>query len=268
MEKVLVKIRVSSDFKNNMKNKVKKNKEWYNAFFKTWDVVQPSFYSSEQTKKQAAFITKALKLKKGSKVLDVPCGNGRIGIELARKGCSVTGIDFNENMIKRAINESKKRKLEIDFHIGDMRKIPWKNRFNAVICWWGSYGYFDDKGNINYIKAVSSSLKKGGKFIIDTHIMETLLPQYEPKGWENFGDVKVIQDRRFDPVNSRIVVDWTFFKDGKEIIQTSSIQLYTYKELTKLLTKYGFGNFKPYGSYNIKDDVFFGKRLILVAEKN
>jgi len=92
-----------------MKNKVKKNKEWYKTFFKTWEVLQPFFYSSEQTRKQAAFIVKVLKLKKGSKVLDVPCGNGHIGFELAKKGCAVTGIDFNENIIEKARQTSKKK---------------------------------------------------------------------------------------------------------------------------------------------------------------
>jgi cyclopropane fatty-acyl-phospholipid synthase-like methyltransferase len=250
-----------------MKNKVKKNKEWYKTFFKTWKVIQPFFYSSEQTRKNADFIWKVLNLKKGLKVLDVPCGNGRIGFELAKKGCVVTGIDFNENIIEKAKQASKKRKLKVDFHIGDMRKISWKNKFDAAICWWGSFGYFNEKGNRNFIKAVSSSLKKGGRFIIDTHTMETLLPKYQSRGWENFGNIKVLEDRRFDFVNSRIIVDWIFIKDGKEIKRTSSIQLYTYKELTALLRKFCFGNFKSYGSCNIKDDVFFGKRLILTAEK-
>jgi len=148
-----------------------------------------------------------------------------------------------------------------------MRKIPWKKKFDAAICWWGSFGYFNEKGNRDFIRAVSSSLKKGGRFIIDTHTMKTLLPKYQPRGWEQFGDFKVLEVRKFDFVNSRIDVDWIFIKDGKEIIQTSSIQLYTYKEFTTLLRKYGFENFKSYGSCNIKDDVFFGKRLILTAEK-
>ena len=225
------------------------------------------FIHPEQTKKQADFIFEILNLKRGSKVLDVPCGNGRIAFELAKKGCSVTGIDLNDNMIEKAKQVSKKRKLKVDFHTGDMRKIPWKNKFNTVMCWWGSFGYFDDKGNKGFIKAVSSSLKKGGKFIIDTHIMETLLPKYEPKGWEKFGDYKVLEERRFDFVNSRIDVDWTFIKDGKEIIKTSSIQLYTYKELTSLLEKYGFGNFRAFGSLNKNDSTLLGKRLYLVCEK-
>ena len=245
----------------------REDKDWYKTFFKTFGVLQPTFYTPEQTKKQADFIFEILNLKRGSKVLDVPCGNGRIAFELAKKGCVVTGIDFNENMIEKAKQASKKRKLKVDFHTSDMRKIPWKNRFDAVICWWGSFGYFNDKGNKNFIKAVSTSLKKKSKFIIDTHIMETLLPKYQPMGWEIFENYKVLEERKFDFVNSRIDVDWIFIKDGEEIKRTSSIQLYTYKELITLLRKYSFGKFKSYGSYNIKDNVFFGKRLILVAEK-
>lgn len=246
---------------------MKQNKDWDKTFFKTFDIIQSNFYTLEQTKKQANFIMKILELKKGPRILDIPCGNGRIAFELAKKGCVVTGIDFNENMIEEAKQVSKKRKLKVVFHLCDMRKIPWKNKFDAVICWWGSFGYFDDKGNKNFIKAVSSSLKKGGKFIIDTHIMETLLPKYEPKGWEKFGDYKVLEERKFDFLNSRIDVDWTFIKDGKEIIKTSSIQLYTYKELTSLLEKYGFGNFRAFGSLNKNDSTLLGKRLYLVSEK-
>jgi len=243
------------------------NKDWYKTFFKTFGILQPIFYTSEQTKKQADFIFEILNLKRGSKVLDVPCGNGRIAFELAKKGCVVTGIDFNENMIGEAKQVSKKRKLKINFHICDMRKIPWKNKFDSVICWWGSFGYFDDKGNKDFIKDVSTSLKKKGKVIIDTHIMETLLPKYQPMGWVKFGNYKVLEERRFDFVNGRIDVDWTFIKDGKEIIQTSSIQMYTYKELTSLLEKYGFGNFRAFGSLNKNDSTLLGKRLYLVSEK-
>jgi cyclopropane fatty-acyl-phospholipid synthase-like methyltransferase len=196
-----------------------KNKEWYKTFFKTFEIIQPLFYSSEQTIKQADFLWEVLNLKKGSNVLDVPCGNGRIGFELARKGCVVIGIDFNENLIEKAKQASKKIKLKVDFRMDDMRKIPWKNKFDAAICWWGSFGYFDDKGNRDFVKAISSSLKKGGRFIIDGHIMETLLPKYQPMGWEKFRDYKVLEERIFDFVNSRIDVDWTFIKDSKELKQ-------------------------------------------------
>jgi cyclopropane fatty-acyl-phospholipid synthase-like methyltransferase len=194
---------------------MKQNKDWYKTFFKTFGTLQSNIYTPEQTKKQANFIFEILNLKRCSRILDVPCGNGRIGFELAKKGCSVTGIDFNENIIEKAKHALKKRKLKVDFHIADMRKIEWKNKFDAVICWWGSFGYFDEKGNRDFVKAVSTSLKKRGRFIIDTHIIETLLPKYQPRSWEKFGDYKVLEERKFDFVKSRIDVDWTFIKGGK-----------------------------------------------------
>ena len=43
-----------------------------------------------------------LSLRKGSRVLDVTCGPGLYAVELARRGCSVTGLDFSPAAIRYA----------------------------------------------------------------------------------------------------------------------------------------------------------------------
>jgi cyclopropane fatty-acyl-phospholipid synthase-like methyltransferase len=42
---------------------------------------------------EARFIRGALRLRRGQRVLDAPCGAGRIGVHLALAGCDVTGVE-------------------------------------------------------------------------------------------------------------------------------------------------------------------------------
>src|ERR1700679_1481753 len=64
-------------------------------------------------------IERILALPAGSKVLDVPCGHGRIAIELAAHGHVVTGIDLAAEEIARARQTALERSVTVDFRIGD-----------------------------------------------------------------------------------------------------------------------------------------------------
>ncbi|HSP61435.1 MAG TPA: methyltransferase domain-containing protein, partial [Pyrinomonadaceae bacterium] len=76
---------------------------WYENFFHgvaldLWRKAVPP----EQTKTEADFLIKALQCDSGSHLLDVPCGNGRLSLELARRGYRVTGVDIAEEFIEEA----------------------------------------------------------------------------------------------------------------------------------------------------------------------
>jgi len=75
----------------------------------------------EQTQAEAAFLEKALELRHGSQVLDVPCGNGRHSIELARHGHHVTGVDLSEEFIAEARDAAAG--FDARFELGDMRQV-------------------------------------------------------------------------------------------------------------------------------------------------
>ena len=62
-------------------------------------------YSNRDLKEAEHFIKNLvnhLKIKKGSKILDLACGKGRHSIYLNKKGFDVTGYDNSEKSIKKA----------------------------------------------------------------------------------------------------------------------------------------------------------------------
>jgi len=71
--------------------------KWYEKFFDgPFLDIQQNFLSPEETKAEVDFIINALNLKPDEKVLDIPCGLGRLTIELAEYGCNMTGLDFTK----------------------------------------------------------------------------------------------------------------------------------------------------------------------------
>lgn len=239
-------------------------KDWHKNFFKLWQKVQFDIYTPEINKAQTDFICKILKLKKGMQVLDVPCGYGRISHLLAQRGMNVTGIEFNKPVLDFAVQKAKEDSLKINYVLGDMRNISYRNKFDAVICWFGSFGYFSDEDNGKFIKASAKSLKKGGRFLIDTHTLESIVTIFQPVGENRYGENIVMKEERIlDLETSRINVKWTIGKES----QHSSIRLYSYKELKDLLARNGFGKFKGLSSMNGNKFEFGSKRLYIICEK-
>jgi SAM-dependent methyltransferase len=79
-------------------------------------------------------------LDKKQRILDLGCGYGRFAIPLAKEGYNVKGIDITPALIKKAKLESKKTNIKIEFRIGDMRGLPYKNEtFDAIICMWSVF---------------------------------------------------------------------------------------------------------------------------------
>lgn len=243
--------------------------DWIRDFFTgLWLEVQKNFYSEKQSLAQTKFILDVMGLRGKKKVLDIPCGNGRISNILTRKGFNVTGVDFNKHLFSLfAKREALKKKLKTRFFNISMFDIKWENEFDTAICFWGSFGYSNDENNINFLRKIYNSLRKNGKFLIDTVTAETLLPRFQKRGWMKVRDIYVLENRNYDALNSRINVEWTFIKKGLAETRYTSIRLYTYLELVNILREIGFRMFISYGSFNKDKFTFNSNRLYLVARK-
>ena len=224
--------------------------------------------SDEQTRAEAHFINNHLQLPVGAKLLDVPCGNGRLSIELAAFGFGLTGVDIAVEFIEEAKRNSRERGLNIDWRKGDMRDLPWSNEFDGAFCFGNSFGYLDDDQNADFLEAVSRTLKPGAQFILDAPaIAECLLPNFQEKRTIEIDDITVTIDNRYDHEQSRIFPSFTFVRNGVEDKRSSSQRIYTYKELSGLLHSSGFETVSAYSSVDELPFKLGAHRLFLVAIK-
>lgn len=243
---------------------------WWETFFATaaWRRVQLGWGSLEDAAEQADRAIRALALEPGERVLDVPCGDGRVAIELAARGMDVTGVDLTEAFLEAGRERAAARGVEVELWAGDMREPFGHDGFDAALCFWGSFGYFDDDGNRRQAAAVAEALRPGGRYLIDTVTLETLAARFRPRDRYEAEGVTVTTETALNLGEGRVETTWTFRSgDDEPVVRRSSIRCYTLRELTDLLRGVGFAAFTALdaelGPFELGSD-----RLWLVATKS
>ena len=239
---------------------------WFDSFFGgLWLDVQRAFFPAEESEKRAAAIERVLALRPGSRVLDAPCGNGRLTIPLARRGHTLTGIDFTPAFLAEA--RAAAGTLPVTFLQRDMRQLDDLSGFDAALNFWGSFGFFDDAGDQDFATGVLRALVPGGRFLIDANLTETLMPMFHPRGWVRIGDTTMLEERAFDFATSRIRTEWTFLRAGVEERKSSSMRLYSAHEMVALLERAGFASVRLLDYVSEAPLTVASRRALVVATK-
>lgn len=241
--------------------------EWWSTFFAgNWLDVQREARAG-RTSDEVDFLVRVLDLKPGSRVLDVLCGNGRLAIPLAERGCRVTGVDITTALLREAHSASEKGDLGLELVETDMRDLPWIEAFDAAFCFWGSFGYFDDEGNRRFLEAVHRALKTDARFALDIpNIAETILPRLELRSWTKVGETLVLEERNYRHVEGRIDIEWTLVGNGISETRTSSMRVYGFRELTLLFLEVGFEVCDAFSSLDC-EPYELGRRAYIVVRK-
>ena len=215
--------------------------EWWREMFETpaWQSIQLAWEAADDANDVAARVDRALDLTPGARVLDVPCGTGRIATRLAGRGLAVVGIDAIETFAGVA------RGAGVPVIRGDMRTtVVRPGVFDAAICLWGSFGYFDDAGNLAQASAAAQALAPGGRFLIDTIVADSVLERFQSTASWRVGGVRVDEVRVYDEDTRRIETTWTFVRGDEQVVRTTLVRLYSVAELTDLLSTAGFASFQ------------------------
>jgi SAM-dependent methyltransferase len=242
---------------------------WWRTFF-TGNVVAGwlAATTDEQTATEADFIAEELGVSPPARLLDVPCGGGRHCHALAARGYEMTGVDVSPEFLAAARSRSGERSGSITWDQREMRELPWQGEFDGAFSFGNSFGYDDDEGNADFLKAVARALKPGARFILDTgYIMETLLPSLQVHTWYEAGDILVLADRRFDPTMSRLHVEYRWIQAGSVDRRSMSARLYSYREILGLFHDAGFVAVQGYGSIAREPFGLGAKGLVAMATK-
>lgn len=228
-------------------------------------------FSKTNLDAQLDFIEKVLKLKKGQKILDLPCGQGRHLIRLARRGYTATGQDLNGYFLKKAKETAKQEGVKIVLIKGDMRSIQAKVEYDVVLNLFSSFGYFEnEQEDQKVLEQVNRALKSGGKLFLDTINREAFFKNFKPKEWlQHKNGSLTLFERTLDYLNGYSHETRTWVEaNGSKLSHTIVLRNYTLCELHKMLQKAGLRIIATYGSYAGDEYNIDSKRLIIVAEKN
>ncbi len=212
-------------------------------------------------------IWRLLELERGSEVLDLACGHGRITNRLAQRGARAVGLDATPRFLERARQDAAAGGLEVDYVEGDMRSLPWADgSCDRVISWFTSFGYFSDDENRRVLREAHRILRPGGRLLIENNNLAELLPRWLPAVVvEREGDFS-IDHPRFDPTTGRATTERVIIRAGRVRRFEFSVRMFIAVELADWLRDAGFADVDFYDNEG-EPLTARGRRMITIARR-
>ncbi len=251
---------------------VSQGSAWYVDFFRgDYLNVYGHMFTEERAEKESAFVAGALELKPGSSVLDLCCGQGRHSVELAKRGLQLTGLDLNPEYLELAKQTAQSKNVTIETIAADMRKIPFENKFDAIVNMYSSFGYLESEGeDFKVLESAVKALRAGGRLLLDMLNREWAIDNYIQNDWHTGADGTLYVERReLDLATSRMHVHFIVVepKGGRRESIGHIIRLYTLTEMTRRLERAGMRVTAVFGGFDGEAYAIGTRRMIIVAQK-
>ncbi len=222
--------------------------EWWKEFFdetyyKLWSSVHPPSLCEQE----AESLVEILKLADGDKVLDAPCGYGRITVALARRGLKLTGLDLSAPLLAIAKERAAESKLAhpIEFVHADLRDAKLDGDFRAALHLFSSIGYGTEGDDLRMLSTIYKSLSPGGVLYLDTMHRDALVTRRalgQGPGVRGPNGITLREKNQFDPASGKIHSTWTWNSPTLSGSKSSVMRLYSVTELVSLATRAGFAS--------------------------
>ena len=243
-------------------------KDWYAHFDDRFWLLK-----DDMPAEQARFVKRALGVRRGQRVLDVPCGAGRTSLALAKLGIKVTGVELRAKFVNRAKRRFRKEGLSGTFLAGDMRQLDYDGEFHAVVNWFSSFGYFSDAENLDVLRRLARAVRPGGRLLIDTVNREHVLRSFVGKettplsGRRGLSGGTFTRQRRWNPRLQRIEATWTLRRDRETVACPLRLRLYTPGQYKRLFKRVGLEFEAIHGSWVGDPYSRSSRRMIVVGRK-
>ena len=224
--------------------------------------------------------------KQNGHILELGCGTGRVSIELAKAGFSVTGLDLSEKMLE--IYKDKVSTLQndeqnrINIINGNMASFKIDTKFSLIIAPFRAFQSLTQENDIqNCLNCIKNHLDIDGIFIINVFRPNKVLDESWCSGeniqWER-DDPKtgfhVIKKDVREKINIKNQIIYPRFifeiadKEGKinKIYEDLELKYYYYEQLKTILEENGFTITEEYGWYD-KSKIENGRELIMICKQ-
>lgn len=203
-------------------------------------------------------------------VLDLCCGTGQVGSELARRGYNVLGVDIAERMVRCCYC----REPKLPAAVMDARRPGLRDRsFDLVVSLYDSLNYIiDDDGLQDCFIGVGRALRPGGLMIFDMNTERALriglftqnnLGSNEPLAyrWEADWD----DERKLCRVQMHF--RWRGPGDKVEFTETHYERAWSEEEVREMLARAGMETVHLFDAYTFREPRSLSNRLYYVARR-
>lgn len=225
--------------------------DWWRSWFGPGYLALYDEYLAERTPVEMDQLEALLALRPPLRILDLPCGQGRHAIELARRGYDVTGVDLSPFMLKVAEERARAEGVRVRWLAGDMREAIADERFDVVLNLFTSLGYFaDEADDRRVVDAAASMLAPGGRFVLEVINGERVMTQFQEREWFTVGQAAVVERRTLDRASRRMVVERTVSTSNETEVSLHALRLYDRSGIDAMLRAADFSRVDLYGDWS------------------
>lgn len=207
-------------------------------------------------------------IRPGSRLLDLATGTGSVGLEFARRGSAVTGVDLSEAMLAQARRKAAERGLDVTLLCRDLRDLDLPPVFDHAVCLYDSLNYIlDCKGLKQAFASARAALREGGLLIFDVNTVRALEAELFTQSSPDGAEVRYRWVSKYDPKTRISTIRMRFEVPAKRDRFTAlhRQRAYTDSELTSSLRDAGFADVREYDGYSVSPPDASSDRVFYVA---
>jgi 2-polyprenyl-3-methyl-5-hydroxy-6-metoxy-1,4-benzoquinol methylase len=218
--------------------------EWWKTYFDDdYFAIWGQLLTEENSAKQAAEFWTMLDLSPGCRILDAPCGWGRLSHPLATMGATVLGVDQSETML--AVAEGNSRELppeRLRYLRHDLRTLLPETGFDVACNVFTSFGYGTEEDDLAIFRTLRGAVRPGGRVVVETNHrdLRCALIAVGAKASKRLPDGTLfIDDSEFDAISGIERLNWYWSGPRGRGEKHAEWRCYTPTQVVDLLQRAG-----------------------------
>jgi 2-polyprenyl-3-methyl-5-hydroxy-6-metoxy-1,4-benzoquinol methylase len=212
---------------------------------------------------------------KDIEILDLGCGPGLYASRLAKRGYSVTGIDYSKRSINYAQEQTEENKLDINYIYQDYLTMEFEAEFDVIMLIYCDLGALTNEERDELLEKIYRALKPDGIFIFDVFTDKNRDESDLGKSWE-------VTDGGFWSSKPYLALTETFLYSEADTFLDQTIVIteekeisvyrifnhfYTKATITEVLDKFGFRDHAYYSDVTGEEYDEESETLAVVTRK-
>jgi ubiquinone/menaquinone biosynthesis C-methylase UbiE len=234
---------------------------------------------ASEREQQIDWLWQKLGLAPGRHLLDVTCGPGLYAVELARRGCRVTGVDFSPAAVAygRKLAEEEGVAARVEITQQDVRQTVFpRSGFDAALFLYGQLAVFPQAEAQALLTKIYRSLRPGGRLVVEL-LNQEKVDKTESTWWFTddtglWGDRPFLHlgERFWDQAEKLSIERYHILhlKTGKLTEITLCDQTYALETMAQMIKQAGFARVEIYPTWDGLPLYDAGEWVVYVAEKD
>jgi SAM-dependent methyltransferase len=191
---------------------VNSDESWKTFFDTQYLEIAGQMMNDEVSEQQAGQLWSMLDLEPGCRILDAPCGHGRLSRPLAALGAIVLGVDHSEVLLEVA--ERRRGDLPIErlrYQRHDLRVPLAETGFDVACNIFTSFGYGAEEEDFAMFRSLRAAVRPGGRVVVETNHRDLVcatLARGQRMSMRMPDGTIFVDDPKFDAIAGIVTLNW------------------------------------------------------------